>query len=567
MGSITNDMSTTLQYLPEDFVSCQLEGSDEPKLTRDQIADVYLGKKVFMLNPENNTLGLTAEFNEDEYKKVSIYFLDKLKGIHWKNPMSLEVKHQRIEIASLHLKDMAVRYADKINLGYKACKNDGMPMIASELDRYLAAIKFASLRDVQREDSESPSEKSDLLSVEKAQLLFSTKIAKDMVAQWADYKIHRAFTSNKSEDPSDDKLMDSNYACQAFLHHPEEVDCLRWEYNYKKMARLNMKITIAPKEGGFHHMFSFEGSKPQMISEIMRKKGELPLTVDPQKGFVRYNPQETIAALPIFKVRKTGKPADDYRVVIKSLVHEGHTHCWLELKDPMYRYSAGYSFKIGQKISPYSPLSAVQGSVNSPDGCEFLGYDDKIVKTSIAISSEQFLKLKNHIESMRENAENAPYNIVSKNCTSFVREVLSQIDIKLPSKDGDVSNILGYRNATFTRSTPTGNHLTNLAYRALAPIRNAIMYFFGGCYAPQSDSTNENTGAVFTSAWDIFNPEAGEVDSPRRVRQWQQFVQQQREKQLERLTASRAFDYLNKDEQKKELDKIRYGNPNIFLEA
>lgn len=540
-----------------------VEDMSFPVLNKDQIPEVYLGKQFLFLDPKTKQLGITSEWNETTAKEVNIYFVDKIKEMRVHQEWPKELKDKYIELISLHLEGTHKKLYSQISQGFNACKNDGLLMTTAHVDRYLAAVKYGSLkRLVKPKELEGDSVLGEtlLLSIKDAQSYFKTQIAKDMVKYWTELKTHSGILGKAKDD--DGKLVRSEYACNAFLHQPEEVDFIRENHFHRKAARFNHPIYV--DHNTFNHRMRFHKHN-QNVFQMMSWTGCAKKDYNCEDGFVVVNDHIKLTSLPVFKPRKPEKGENDYRVVIKSAVYRDVNHCWLELKDPRNVYSVGYSFKPGQKIPLYKPCLSVKAELVTPDRAEFLGLDDKVIKTTIAISQQQFEKIKGFIEINYLNKEDISYNLISNNCTSFVRKALEQIDVKLPSKDGRVLTLMGFadRNAQFTKEN---YDLPKIVYRCYSFFRNFTLYVLAK-FSVGSKKRNDVTDLdeVMPSLYDVTRAEAGEIDHPIRVYQWQRHIEQQKRVQLDSLESSQLFASMTPEEQKEARDAIKYCMPSNII--
>lgn len=107
---------------------------------------------------------------------------------------------------------------------------------------------------------------------------------------------------------------------------------------------------------------------------------------------------------------------------------DGLNHCWIRIIDSKGRvYSAG----LCGIIRSFGFCRGDKGKINSPDHREFL--PNKRI-TRILIIEDEFKKLKNKIET-DQNTKNLYFNLLTRNCSAWVCEVLKEININVDNRE------------------------------------------------------------------------------------------------------------------------------------
>ncbi len=449
------------------------------------------------------------------------------------------------------------QYKDRLNQELSKCSSDPFLMSLAKLDRLVTAEKFASLTAVDPKGVKS---------------LYATSLSGKLLDKWLSESTHEARKSN-SKSPND-KLVDSEFAEEAFLRHPEEVDFLTESFIHKQMGRLSEHVHIDPATK--HHQIRYEGDLQDVSSlaplfTLTKKKklhsieGDQRYFFCQDKGLTQFDP-ENWTTLPVFRKRQHAKGDDDYRLVLKTLIKEDSDdkHSWIELKTPTEVYNVGYFWNDEKDSIEYGTLcKTLRGKLHTVDKNELLGKEKFIQKTVSKISKDQFEIIKTAIETFQNKTQEKMFNLINSNCTSWTCKILKPVGLTISSKENASRYLLGKKVEYGYEDTTFFGKIERCWHRFLAVLRNLLVYLLSGAEAVLTRDKFDEADLPFKSISETLDPEKGFFDTPRRVREWQDEVVKQRAEEEERLRAEEWFPTLSEVEQETRLNAVRYALPTL----
>jgi len=223
-------------------------------------------------------------------------------------------------------------------------------------------------------------------------------------------------------------------------------------------------------------------------------------------------------------------------------------------------YNVGYFWD--EKFSnDLGYCNTVPGKMHSPDKNELLALEKDIKKTVCKISKEQFLALKQEIEAFQSNGKVKVFNLIRSNCSSWTRNILSKVGIDLSSKE-NLTRLIDGKNFQFAFSEHSiAGKVQRLAHKLLALMRNFLLYLAGGSSSIIPKGTFDEDLLPFRSFKDVFDLERGLFDFPKRIREWQEAVDESRKTKVDAFTADPANAHLSLEERNKTIDQIQYAVP------
>ncbi len=110
-----------------------------------------------------------------------------------------------------------------------------------------------------------------------------------------------------------------------------------------------------------------------------------------------------------------------------------HGHAWIRLISPLGElYSVGFYPDESTQISPeYIPGLTFPGMLLNPDKYDSVGWNECV--TSIPLTSQEFQKVRSHIENMQANRDQGAlaFRLVDRNCLWFIVEVAALVEVKV----------------------------------------------------------------------------------------------------------------------------------------
>jgi hypothetical protein len=537
--------------------------------------DIYLRRKNFVADGSDYKLKLGTKFDDQTCIKTIDLFVSSLLEIRNEGyRVSHDEKMRRIQSADLYLRALVDQHKAKIDKGLSGCKDNALLMSICKLDRYVTAEKFPFLQ------SAAP------LSAEKVKCLYQTKLSQETLDKWLNQKTHDGYKSSSNDQ--EHKLVHSEFAAEAFLHHPDEYDFITQAYIHRQMSRLNEHIEIDPVTK--HHRIRYDGAFRDVteLCKILRPSSNsklIPVTAPrleyekrvrsraeddesnryyytQAQGLCKHDPEKW-KELPVYRARKHARSDDDYRVVIKTINNETThpvNHAWLEIKTPEHVYNVG--FFPDEQFDVNANCNTVPGILHSPDKSELLGLEKDIKKTVCKISKEQFLALKTEIESFQSNKKVKVFNLIRSNCSTWARQILSKIGIDISSQENLTRYIDGKNfQFAFNENSIIGK-IQRLAHKFFAFMRNFLMYIMGGSKSKIPKGEFDEELLAFRSFKDVFDLKRGLFDFPKRIRDWQYAVDKSRNKKIEAFKSDPANSHLSEEDMAKSIEQIRYAIPS-----
>lgn len=522
---------------------------------------ILLGQQAFTVDPLKGILAVSSKVKYDEKntRKVVALFIKKLSEMHSAGTQMPDPERIRIiQAADLCLKTLTDKHKDKLGKGLTECKSDKFLMSLAKLDRYVAANKFGTL------SSANP------IPAEKVAVLYRTQVAKDMLSKWVLETTHAGHKSGSAS--LEHRVVSSDRAAEAYFLRPEEVDFISESYTHKQIGRLNEHIEIDPET--MHHRIRFEGGW-ETVETVSKRlsiegKGKLYSTDGEHKryfycqdqGLREFDP-ENWKELPVYRERKYARSDEDYRLVIKTIINDkdDDKHSWIELKTPTAVYNVGYFWDDRDSISTTSLCKTLRGKLHAVDKNELLGKESCIQKTVSSITKEQFEALKRKIEAFQNKPQPKMFNLISSSCSSWTREIVSEVGLTMSAKENGTRVVTGKRFEFKHSETTILGKLERVWHRFLAVMRNVLIYVLGGFKAVLPRKEFDTADLAFRSFAEVFNPNKGLFDYPKRIREWQDAVASLRKHQEELVRQTSGFEVLEEEAKQKLIDQVRYALP------
>jgi hypothetical protein len=514
-------------------------------------------KQFFGVNSSSGAVEVVSFYSEKQAQKVLALFTKVIQehrsGFRVLDPIA---KNRLIETSDLYVMVLADRYRDKLSQNFSKARLDPFLMSIAKLDRFVKAEKFSNL------ESERP------IDPERIKLLYSTPLSGGILDKWLSESTHEARRAHSASP--DDKLVNSAYAAEAFLHNPEEIDFLTDSYTHKQMSRLSEHIVIDPVTK--HHRIRSEGSLEDVSSLISRftiKNKKLFAVAGGQryffcedKGLTQYDP-ENWTTLPVFRKRKQAAGEDDYRLVLKTIINEqdDDKHSWIELKTPEEVYNVGYFWDDQDSLSTMSLCKTLRGKLHAVDKNELLGKERFIQKTVCKISKQQFEKLKAQIEAFQNKSTPKMFNLVNRSCSSWTRNILQTVGLNIASKENGTRLITGNRFEYRHAAASLLGKIERCWHAFASIIRNLFIYILSGSKAVLPRNQFDIADLPFRSFSEIFDTKKGFFDFPKRIREWQDAVAEFREEEVAKVRSGEGFSLLGESEQIQRIDAARYALP------
>lgn len=207
-------------------------------------------------------------------------------------------------------------------------------------------------------------------------------------------------------------------------------------------------------------------------------------------------------------------------------------HCWIRLID-----DKGGVISVGfvGKIYHWLPFRAAKGKLMSPDPYEFK--DAPKMTTRIAVSAERYNKIKERIESDQKN-KNLYFNQITRNCSTYVCELLNEIGIKIDNREFPTQaigrTILRVCNIKMPECILAAFNAVAMVFRALlSPIYLLGMLILGASYTNKDikeiERDFENKWPVkprklFQSSQSLFDCSNFWFSATWRLREWQRTI-------------------------------------------
>ncbi len=551
----------TYKYQPEkaaNLLYTTYSGSKTASITIPEYTPglILEGKQFLGIHSTTGALQVTDSYDEKQAQQALSLLI---KTIHdhrsGSSTLTLSDKIRLLDLCFWYVQGLANRYQNKLSQGLSECSSNPFLMSLAKLDRLVTAERFPVSR------FEAP------LSSEAVKLLYSTPLSKAILDKWLSESTHEARKSNSTLPH--DKLVDSNYAAEAFLTHPEEVDFLTESYIHKQMGRLSEHVLIDPVTK--HHQIRYEGTLQDVSSlipnfTIKNKKthaisGDQSYFFRQDKGLTEFDP-ENWSELPVFRQRKNAAGDDDYRLVLKTVKKDSANHSWIELKTPTEVYNVGYFWDDEKDSIAYETLcKTLRGKLHAVDKNELLGNEAFIQKTVSKISKEQFETLKSEIETFQNKPKAKMFNLINSNCSSWTRKISESVGLQISSKDNGTGYFTGKKlEHSYEASTLFGK-IERCWHRFTSILRNFLIYMLSGSKAVLPRDQFDEADLPLKSFSDIFDPEKGFFDTPQRVREWQNKVAEQRAEDEQAILNEEGFSLLSSLEQQTKLVAARYRLP------
>ncbi|MCX6991467.1 MAG: hypothetical protein NTX49_10495 [Chlamydiae bacterium] len=514
-------------------------------------------RQFFGVNSSSGELQIVNSFDEKQAQKVLGLFTKALQehrsGLRELEPLA---KHRLIETSDLYVRVLADRYRDKLSQNFSKARSDPFLMSIAKLDRFVTSEKFSSLHSERAIDPE------------RVKLFYSTPLSGGLLDKWLSESTHEARKAHSALP--NEKLVHSEYAAEAFLRNPEEIDFLTESYTHKQMSRLSEQVVIDPVTK--HHRIRSEGSLEDVSSLISRfviknKKiyaiaGDHRYFFCQDKGLTQYDP-ENWTTLPVFRKRKHAAGDDDYRLVLKTIINEkdDDKHSWIELKTPDGVYNVGYFWDDQDSLSTMSLCKTLRGKLHAVDKNELLGKEQFIQKTVSKISKEQFEQLKAKIEAFQNKSTPKMFNLINSSCSSWTRNILQTVDLDIASKENGTRLITGNRFEYHHQASSLLGKIERCWHTFASVIRNLFIYILSGSKAVLPRNQFDVADLPFRSFLEIFDTRKGFFDYPKRIREWQDAVSQYRVEEVERVRSETGFSLLSQVEQTQRIDAARYALP------
>ncbi|MBM3208138.1 MAG: hypothetical protein FJZ57_05985 [Chlamydiae bacterium] len=532
----------------------------------------------FNLAPDGKSVGVKAGYSDKEAQKVTEFFIQKISDLRSnKIYLGYTDKMSLLNAAEGHLNAVVSFNAKSLSKGVGGCQKDPMLMAISKLDRLVAAQKAVYFN------------RSNTMTPEDVAKQFKTKVSKDITLKWLYESTHTERKLKAKYDKSlkegahpappcanravsfRHKLNNSEHAPLACLLHPEEVDFFNNTYTHKQMARLDEHVQLDPVT--LHHKILYNGvltNVDRIDSDLhIAKKGYL-YSRDGQTryyycqngGITPFDPCEW-TQLPVFRQRKHARSGDDYRLVIKTIINEKEDdkHTWIELKSPTNVYNVGYFWDERDYLTKPWLAKSMRGKLFSLDKNELIGKEGDIQKTVCSITKEQFEKLKFEVERFQNGPKQKIFNLVNSNCTSWTRDIVANVGIDISSKQ-NMAAVLG--GAEMGNCFEEGSALGKIEYffqGFIAFFRNLLVLALGGASASISRSEFDVNDLPIRGFSDLFSVDRTLMDYPKRVRQWQEAVNEDRKRKEEVLKLTPEFNALSETGKQNELFKVRHTLP------
>ena len=371
-------------------------------------------------------------------------------------------------------------------------------------------------------------------SVEAVSKLFLTEIARDQYRKWCKEQVASA-KRHRNHDP----LLTFRDATLSFLYRPTSVNFLQRLHLHRKMATFD------------HHVRLNDAADPLILingelipareaanrfeifqQRIVEKESAKEYFYHYEKGLIEGSHDLWRGPIPVFK-RNPDRKTQDYRMEVMSCVGR-ENHSWIRLKDPEGNViSVGKFWDKDVDIPGVALLTALPGALHIGDMHEYMGHEDINKRTVLPLTEVQFKRIKRaiQIEQARLLDEEEGYNMISENCTSFVRKMVKMaghdINTQAPVFYA-VFNPPRWFKRIYNQSLAVRWISTILFYPILL-VKNIFAYFLGG--GSYDGDSGLRKARVFNNIWEVFDPSKGMVDHPIQVRAWQDEMEERAARQ------------------------------------